>query len=181
MGLQQESVQAIVEPLRLREPGREPERKTMIRTGIVAALLVSVLTVAGCGGSTKTVTQTVDSSPAASSAQATSSPRDFVGTTSQGLPISFTVTSTSVESIQFAWRAVCSDGQTHSNTIVLGSASITSGNFSASGQLNTGASSALSGHVSGRTATGQLSRSGPSAFGTDCSAPDVRWNAQALG
>ena len=148
---------------------------------MVTASLPLILTVAGCGGSTKTVTKTVGSSPAASSAQVASSPRDFVGTTSQGLPISFTVTPTSVESIQFAWRAVCSDGQTHSNTILLGSASITSGNFSASGTLNTGASSAVSGHVSGRTATGQLSRSGPSAFGTTCSATDVRWSAQALG
>jgi hypothetical protein len=181
MGLQQESVPVIVEPLRLPEPAREPERKTRMRTGMVAALLLSILTVAGCGGSTKTVTRTVGSSPAAPSAQVTSLPRDFVGTTSQGLPISFTVTSTSVESIQFAWRALCSDGQTHSNTIALGGASIASGNFSASGRLDTGASSALSGHVSGRTATGQLSRSGPSAFGTNCSATDVRWSAQALG
>ncbi len=148
---------------------------------MAAALLLSILTVAGCGGSTKTVTRTVDSSPAAPSAEVTSLPRDFVGTTSQGLPISFTVTPTSVESIQFAWRAVCSDNQTHSNTIILGSASITSGNFSASGQLNTGASSAVSGHISGRTAAGQLSRGGPSAFGTNCAAAHVRWSAQALG
>lgn len=149
--------------------------------GIVAALLLLTLTVAGCGGSTKTVTKTVGSSPAASSARVTSLPRDFLGTTSQGLPISFTVTPTLVQSIQFAWRAVCSDGQTHSNTIVLGSASITSGNFSTSGTLNTGAASAVSGHVSGRTAAGQLSRSGPSAFGTNCSATGVKWGAQALG
>ena len=149
---------------------------------MVAALLLTILTTAGCGGSTKTVTRTVDSSPAAaSSAQVTSLPRDFVGTTSQGLPISFIVTPTSVESIQFAWRAVCSDSQTHSNTIFLGSASIRSGSFSTSGELNTGASSAVSGHVSGRIATGQLSRSGPSAFDTSCYATDVRWSAQALG
>ena len=149
--------------------------------GALAALLLSILTVAGCGGSQTTVTRTVDSSPAAPSAQVTSLPRDFAGTTSQGLPISFTVTPTSVASIEFAWRAVCSDNQTHSNTIILGSASITSGDFSASGKLNTGASSAVSGHVSGRTATGQLSRSGPSAFGTDCAAAHVKWSAQALG
>jgi hypothetical protein len=149
------------------------------RVGMLAALVLAIFAVAGCGGSTKTVTVTVGSSPGPRSAQVTSLPHDFVGRTSQGLPISFTVTSTSVESIEFAWRAVCSDGQTHSNTIALGSASLAFGNFSASGQLDTGAFSALSGHVSGRTATGELSRSGPSAFGTDCSATDIRWNAQA--
>ena len=146
----------------------------------MAALLLSILALTGCGGST-TVTRTVRSSPPAPSAVVTSLPSDFVGTTSQGLPISFTVTPTSVESIQFAWRAVCSDNQTHSNTIILGSAPITSGNFSAFGKLDTGASSAVSGHVRGRSATGQLSRSGPSAFGTNCAAAHVRWSARALG
>ena len=166
------------------ERGRAPRSDRRPRkpgAGTVATVLLSILAVAGCGGSNTTVTRTVDSSPATSSAEATSLPRAFVGTTSQGLPISFTVTSASVDSIQFAWRAVCSDNQTHSNTIVLGSAPLTSGNFSASGKLNTGAFSAMSGHVSGRTAAGELSRSGPSAFGTDCVAAHVRWRAQALG
>ncbi len=148
---------------------------------MAAASLLSILALAGCGASSKSVTRTVDSSPGVPSAAVTSSQRDFVGTTSQGLPISFTVTPTSVGSIRFVWRAVCSDDQTHSNTIILGSASITSGHFSTSGTLNTGASSAVSGEVRGRTATGHLSRSGPSAFGTDCAAAHVRWSAQALG
>ncbi len=152
-----------------------------LRAGMMLALLLSVVAVAGCGGSTTTVTRTVDTSSSAPSAQATSLPREFVGTTSQGLPVSFTVTPTSVESIQFAWRAVCSDKQTHSNTIILGSAPLTEGSFAVSGRLNTGAASAVSGHVSGRTATGQLSRSGPSAFGVDCAAAHVRWRAQAIG
>lgn len=48
----------------------------------------------------------------------------FAGTTAQGLPISFTVTSNAVDSIMFTWQAMCADGQTHTNTIVLGSASL---------------------------------------------------------
>ena len=46
----------------------------------------------------------------------------FAGTTPQGRPISFAVTSSSVNSIIFTWQAVCADGQRHTNTIVLGSA-----------------------------------------------------------
>jgi hypothetical protein len=157
----------------------------------VAAVLPSLIfVVAGCGGSTKTVTQTVGSSPAPST-QPTAiahTPRntsaasgDYVGTTSQGLPISFTVTPTSVESIQFSWRAICADGKSHLNTIVLGSTSIKSGAFSASGTLDTGASSSVSGKVTGDTASGRLSRSGPSAFGTNCSDTGVTWHAYVSG
>jgi hypothetical protein len=101
----------------------------------------------------------------------------FAGTTSQGLPISFTVTSGLVDSIMFSWRAVCADGQRHTNTIVLGSAPLAGGSFATSATLDTGAWSSISGKIQGGTASGVLSRSGPSAFGTDCTANGVTWQA----
>ena len=108
-------------------------------------------------------------------------PGNYAGTTSQGLPISFTVTPTAVESIQFGWRAICADGKSHTNTIALGTAQLASGSFTASGTLNTGASSSVSGTVVGSTASGSLSRTGPSAFGTDCADTGVAWHAQLSG
>ena len=106
---------------------------------------------------------------------------NFAGTTSQGLPISFTVTSNSVDSITFTWQALCADGQNHINTIVLGSAQLAAGRFATGGTLNTGASSSVSGKLQGDTASGVLSRSGPSVFGTDCTANGVAWQAHRVG
>jgi hypothetical protein len=126
------------------------------------------LALAGCGTSTNTSTNTSLASG------------DYVGTTSQGLPISFTVTPTSVESIRFSWQAICADGQSHSNTIALGNTSINAGAFSVSGTLDTGAASSVSGNLVGDTASGDLSRSGPSDFGTDCTDTGVTWQAHLL-
>lgn len=105
----------------------------------------------------------------------------FAGTTNQGLPISFTVTSSSVASITFAWQAVCADRHTHANTIFLGSAPLAGGSFATGGTLNTGASSSISGKIQGDTASGVLSRSGPSVFGTDCTDSGVSWQAHRAG
>jgi hypothetical protein len=105
----------------------------------------------------------------------------FAGRTSQGLPISFTVTPGSVNSITFTWQAVCADGQRHTNTILLGSATLAGGSFATGATLDTGASSSISGKIQGGTASGVLSRSGPSAFGTDCTDAGISWQAHRLG
>ena len=105
----------------------------------------------------------------------------YVGTTSQGLPISFTASSSQVSDITFAWTAHCADGQTHTNSIEIGGASIASGAFSSSGTLNTGGQASVSGQISGANASGRLSRSGPTAFGTDCTDNGVTWTARSTG
>jgi hypothetical protein len=159
--------------------------------GLAPTVLIAVCAAVGCGGSsqtvTKTLTKTVTASgaPASQSTVTTSPPgtsaRAFLGATSQGLPISFVVTPTSVVSIRFAWRATCADHQMHQNTILFPGAPITAGAFSASGTLNTGASSSVFGHVNGSAASGRLSRSGPSSFGTSCLDAGVTWTAYATG
>jgi hypothetical protein len=107
-------------------------------------------------------------------------PMAFSGTTSQGLPINFSVTATSVNSLSFGWTAFCADGQHHTNSIFGGDAPLDMGNFSMGGTLNTGGTFQVDGVVNGTTAAGTLSRSGPSAFGTfDCTASGVTWQAQA--
>ena len=104
----------------------------------------------------------------------------FSGTTSQGLPISFAVSRTRVISLSFDWTAYCADGQHHSNSIFAGDGPLNQGAFSLGGILNTGGTFQVDGVVNGTTATGTLSRSGASAFGTfDCSATGVTWQAQA--
>jgi hypothetical protein len=105
----------------------------------------------------------------------------FAGTTSQGLPISFTVTSTSVNSISFTWRAVCADRRSHTNTIIFGSAPLAGGTFATGGTLDTGATSSVSGKIQGDNASGVLSRVGSSAFGTDCTDTGVSWQAHRVG
>jgi hypothetical protein len=110
-----------------------------------------------------------------------SSAGSFAGTTSQGLPISFTVTSSSVDSIMFTWEAVCADAQSHTNSIVLGNTLLAGGTFATSGTLDTGASSSVSGKIQGDTAAGVFSRSGPSVFGTDCTDNGVSWRAHRVG
>ncbi len=106
---------------------------------------------------------------------------NYVGTTSQGLPITFTASSSSVDDITFTWQALCADGQTHTNSIAIGGGSINGGAFSASGVLNTGGQATVTGQVSGTTASGQLSRSGPTAFGTNCTDTGVNWTAHREG
>ncbi len=106
---------------------------------------------------------------------------NYVGTTSQGLPITFTASSSSVDNITFTWQALCADRQRHTNSISIGGASINGGAFSASGILNTGGQATVTGQVSGTSASGQLSRSGPTAFGTNCTDNGVTWTAHRLG
>ncbi len=155
--------------------------------GLAPTVLIVACAAAGCGGSGQAVTKTITASGAPSSqptvtrSTAGTSARAFLGATSQGLPISFVVTPTSVVSIRFAWRATCADHQTHQNTILFPSAPITAGAFSVSGTLNTGASSSVLGHVNGSAASGRLSRSGPSSFGTSCLDEGVTWTAHATG
>jgi hypothetical protein len=106
----------------------------------------------------------------------------YTGTTSQGLPITLTATATTVLSVDYVWRADCADGQTHSNTISVPGGPLDHGSFSASGILNTGGHYQVGGTIDGSSASGTLSRSGPSAFGTfDCTAAGVTWHAQASG
>ena len=128
------------------------------------------LCAAGCGGTSKNASTGSAGSVASGS---------FAGTTSQGLPVSFTVTSGAIAAVQFGWVAKCADGQTHTNTILLGGGQMQNGAFSIGGTLDTGASSQFEGTVHGGSASGQLSRSGPSAFGTDCLDIGVKWSAHA--
>jgi hypothetical protein len=153
--------------------------------GTTSTMLIGAALAAGCGGSSEPATSAggTPTAPAPATVATTTAAagRAYLGATSQGLPISFVVTATSVDAIRFAWRATCADHQMHENTIVFRSTPIAAGAFSASGTLNTGAQSSVSGHVSGSSASGRLSRSGPSAFGTTCSATGVSWTAHAAG
>jgi len=104
---------------------------------------------------------------------------NFSGTTSQGLPISFSASATQVTSLSFGWTAFCADGQHHSNSIFAGDGPLNQGSFSLGGTLDTGGTFQVDGVVNGTTASGTLSRSGPSAFGTfDCTATGVTWQAR---
>ncbi len=135
---------------------------------LTATVLVG-LAVAGCGDSSTTTIITT----APSSGQA------FAGTTSQGLPISFTVVGNTVNGVRFGWRAKCDDGQVHSNTIALGPAPIQDGSFSVSGTLTTGGYGQVDGKIDGDSASGTLSRSHGSAFNANCVATGVTWEAHA--
>ncbi len=109
-----------------------------------------------------------------------SSSTQFSGTTSQGLPINFSVVGTSVTDLSFGWTAFCADGQHHTNSIYGGGAPLDEGSFTMGGTLNTNGTFQVDGVVNGTTAAGTLSRSGSSAFGTfDCTASGVTWQAQA--
>lgn len=129
----------------------------------LTALAVVALGIAACGGSSSSATKA------------------FTGSTSQGLPISFTVTGALVQSLEFEWRAKCADGQVHTNAIILGNAALQSGTFALGATLDTGAYAHANGTVNGASAAGQLSRSGPSAFGTNCLDTGVTWTAHASG
>jgi hypothetical protein len=129
----------------------------------LTALVIAGLGSAGCGGGGSTT------APA---------PGSYVGTTSQGLPISFVVNSGAVSSVRFGWSASCADGQVHANTIVLAGTRVRDGAFSVGGTLETGGIAHVDGTFDGSKASGTLSRSGGTAFGTDCSATGVHWHAQ---
>jgi hypothetical protein len=107
-------------------------------------------------------------------------PGTYKGKTSQGLPITLTVSQTAVTSVEFDWRARCADGQRHRNTIYVSGGRIRRGSFFTKGILNTGGKFRVGGKLRGQVAWGRLSRWGPSAFGTfDCTAGGVTWQAQA--
>jgi hypothetical protein len=86
----------------------------------LTALAVAGLGIAGCGGGGSTT--------------AAPAPGSYIGTTSQGLPISFVVNSGAVSSVRFGWSASCADGQVHANTIVLPGAGVRGGAFSVQGR-----------------------------------------------
>lgn len=151
-----------------RHDSSSPHRGRSFRATIaLAAVILAGAVVTGCGGSTGST--------------AGIEPGSYSGSTSQGLPITFTVTSNRVESVDFSWTAKCADGHSHTNEIELGSGTIHAGAFSVGGTLDTGALAQVQGTVQGNTASGQLSRSGPSAFGTDCVAAGVSWQVRATG
>jgi Concanavalin A-like lectin/glucanases superfamily len=105
---------------------------------------------------------------------------DYRGTTSQRLPIFFTVTPTSVEDVAFGWRARCADGRVHTNMIDLGGTRVRRGHFSVRGLLTTGGRAHVIGRLSGGRARGRLSRWAGSAFGTDCVARGIGWHAHVV-
>jgi hypothetical protein len=113
---------------------------------------------------------------------ASSMPPDgrYAGETSQGLPVSFVVAGTQVREISFGWRARCDDGQVHANTIALPGGGIHYRVFSSGGQLETGGIAHIAGKFDGEQASGELSRSRGSAFGTDCRATGIDWNADLV-
>jgi len=102
----------------------------------------------------------------------------FQGTTSQGLPIVFTVGPRSIEGVLFRWRARCADGHVHANGISLGGTHIRDGHFSVGGLLVTGGRARVSGSLRGARASGVLSRWANSAFNTVCVARGVTWHAR---
>jgi hypothetical protein len=103
----------------------------------------------------------------------------YSGTTSQGLPITLTVSRKAVLSLDFGWRAKCADGLRHVNTISGGGGPIDHGHFAIGGVhiLNTGGSFHVNGNLRRASAWGKLSRAGPSAFGTNCLTTGVKWHA----
>ncbi len=117
---------------------------------------------------------------AAGAADTTFRTGSYEGTTSQGLPISFTVTPTSVEDVFFGWRARCADGHVHTNGIVLGGTGIRDARFSVRGLLTTGGRAHVVGRLNGRNARGRLSRWAGSAFNTDCVARGIGWHAHLV-
>jgi hypothetical protein len=105
---------------------------------------------------------------------------DYRGTTSQGLPIFFTATATSVEDVVFGWRAKCADGHVHTNTIGLGGTELRHGRFSVRGLLTTGGRARVVGRLEDGRARGRLSRWAGSAFGTVCVARGIGWHAHVV-
>jgi len=133
----------------------------------VAMTLAGAAVLAGCGGDDST---TASSGPPV--------PGSYVGETSQGLPITFQVAPGAVGTLRFGWRATCDDGQVHQNTIVLPGSSLHYGVFSMGGTLETGGIAHVSGKIVGSEASGSLSRSRGSAFGTNCRATGIAWHAR---
>jgi len=112
-----------------------------------------------------------------SAAQLGFTPGGYVGRTSQGLPIVFVVGPSSVQAIEFLWRARCADGRVHTNAIALDAGAIRHRRFSVFNTLSTGGRARVSGGVRGMRASGRLSRWGGSAFRTTCVARGMSWHA----
>lgn len=112
-------------------------------------------------------------------------PVEYVGATSQGLPVELVTTPRGVTSFIFFWRARCSDGRIHANEIDASPSAATPidgrGRFSMSGTLNTGGLFQVRGKIRNGRASGRLSRHGPTAFGTECRTPSLKWHAFPLG
>lgn len=105
----------------------------------------------------------------------------YSGTTSQGLPIFISVRRTSIGSVFVRWRARCADGKVHTNAISFPGERIRHGRFSFRRTLETGGAVRMSGEIRGVRASGTLSRTGASAFGTKCAAKRIGWSARAAG
>ena len=145
--------------------------------GKLALTAISIIGsgLAGCGiggDQTTTVTSTVNV-PSGSGAAET---QTYTGTTSQGLPIAFAASPNAVLTLRFGWRARCEDGQVHTNTIQLGGAPIEHRSFVIDGNLTTGGVAHVDGPLDGNRASGHLSRSEGSAFGTNCIATGIAWH-----
>lgn len=147
------------------------------RLGALAAVLVLV---GGCSAGAGDQPGDSGSPGPASSSSATPGGSSYEGTTSQGLPISFTVSGAAVAGVAFGWRARCADGRVHANGIELGGAAIRGGRFSVRGLLTTGGRAHVVGRLSGSRAEGRLSRWAGSAFGTDCVARGIWWHAHLV-
>jgi hypothetical protein len=129
---------------------------------------MGVLALPGCGIDVS-INGGGDSSPEAGT---------YAGTTSQGLPITFSVTPAGIESVRFGWRARCEDGLVHVNSIALGGARINDESFAMGGTLETGGVAHVTGSFTGSKASGVLSRSRGTAFGVNCRATGIRWSAE---
>ncbi len=110
---------------------------------------------------------------------------NFVGSTSQGLPVTLDTSAKGVTDFSFYWRARCSDHKIHANGIDAGSGSpiqvSASGKFAISGVLNTGGHFKVNGTIKPDRAFGTLSRRGKTAFGVNCRIPTVHWRAYPIG
>ena len=142
------------------------------------ALAIVVLGLAGCGGSDDS-TSTVTSTVTVTSGTASSSATNYVGTTSQGLPVTIVATSNAVLEFSFGWRGRCADGQVRSNSIRIGGAPIRDGSFTFDSVLETGGVAQVKGAIEDDTASGTLSRGKGTAFGIDCAVSGVDWQASA--
>ncbi len=105
----------------------------------------------------------------------------YSGVTSQNLPVFVSVSRTAIRSIAFRWRARCSDGRLHTNTVSLRGERVRRGRFSFGGVLDSGGSAHVSGRIEGTRIFGTLSRTGTTVAGVRCSTRGVRWRARLTG
>jgi hypothetical protein len=126
--------------------------------------------------------------PAAGLAMSTSTtlvPAEYVGSTSQGIPVTMDTSEQGVTDFTFYWRSRCSDHKIHVNGIDAGGGSATpvssKGKFSIHGVLNTGGFFRIKGTIKPSRAFGTLTRHGKTAFGVNCRIPTVHWRAFPIG